>query len=91
MTTIRTATFGGVRYDVDLCGPVDGLADNPKGGRPSLVLCVEDLYSKRGLATAIHEALHCCSFHTSEEKVTQTAEDLARFLWRLYEFKRRKP
>lgn len=42
-----------------------------------------DLTKKVGLETAIHEALHACSWHTSEEKVTRTARDIARFLWNI--------
>ena len=79
MGIMRTASFRGTKYDVDLCGPVDGTTDNPKmGGRPRLMICTS-LDERRGLETVIHEALYACSFLKDEE----TARDLARFLWRL--------
>jgi len=80
--SVKTHTFNGVRFDVDISGPVDGQCDNPKGGRPSLTICA-DLNTRRGLETAIHESIHACHFLKSEESVERTARDVARFLWRL--------
>ncbi|KKM75775.1 hypothetical protein LCGC14_1386870 [marine sediment metagenome] len=80
---MKTAMFRGSKYGVDLCGPIDGSCQNPKeGGLPWLRICVP-LNKRRGLITAIHESLHACSFLKSEEAVTETAEDIGRFLWRL--------
>ena len=42
-----------------------------------------DLNKRVGLETAIHEALHACNWSASEEKVTQTARDISRLLWRI--------
>lgn len=47
------------------------------------IILERDLSKKVGLETAIHEALHACSWKTEEEKVDITAKDIARFLWRL--------
>ena len=82
MEKLKTHTFNGVQFDVDLAGPVDGLVDNPKGGRPSMVICA-DLDTRRGLEACVHESLHACHFLKSEESVERTARDIARFLWRL--------
>ena len=81
--SIRTAKFNGITYKIDISDPIDGLTDSPKpGGRPTLSVFT-DLGTRKGLRIACHEALHACSFSTSEEKVDSTARDLARFLWRL--------
>lgn len=80
---MKSATFRGTKYSVDLCGPIDGSCQSPKeGGLPRLMICIP-LNERRGLITAIHEALHACSFLKSEDAVTETAEDIGRFLWRL--------
>ena len=75
-------TFNKVPYDILILGPIDGMCDSPKCKRPHLVICT-DLKEEKGLETAIHEALHACSFSTGEEKINRTANDIARFLWRL--------
>ena len=81
--SIRTAKFNGIKYKIDISGPIDGITDSPKpGGKPTLAIFT-DLGTRRGLETAIHEALHGCSFSTSEDKVDSIARDLARFLYRL--------
>ena len=79
---IRTATFNDVKYDVKLIEPVDGICDSPTGARPTLTVYA-DLNSQEGLETVIHESLHACFWAKTEEKVSQTAKDVARFLWRL--------
>ncbi len=80
--TVRTATFNGVKYDIDLCGPIDGYCDQPHGGRPTLAITA-DLATSVGLVSLIHEVLHASSFHSSEEVVDRTSTDLGRLLWRL--------
>lgn len=44
---------------------------------------MRDMGTRIGLETLIHESLHACNWKASEENVTQTAHDIARFLWRL--------
>ena len=82
MGAVKTATFNGVVYDVDLCGPIDGSCDQPNGGKPTLMITA-DLTTKNGFTTLIHECLHASSFHTSEDVVDRTAVDVGRLLWRL--------
>jgi len=76
----KTATFNKVRYEIDVCGPIDGFCNSPRGSDPVVRICT-DLKTRKGLETAIHESLHACFWAKSEEKVTQTAKDVARFLW----------
>lgn len=83
MSAVYTHTFSGVKYEVAVLeGSLRGLCSSPHGREPRLVLCC-DLESRGGLETAIHEALHASFFAQTEEKVTSTAYDVARFLWRL--------
>ena len=82
MKPVHTATFNGVKYDVDLCGPIDGSCDSPLGGKPNIRICT-NLETQTGLETAIHESLHASFWAKTDEKVGQTARDIARLLWRL--------
>ena len=76
---VRTATFNGKQYKIIL-DSLDGNCDTDD----YLWLIVERDLSKRvGLETAIHESLHACDWSANEDKVTTTARDIARFLWRL--------
>lgn len=80
---VKTATFRGMRYEIKIIGPIDGVSDCPTDkGKPVLMVCV-DIDSKRGLEALIHEALHASCWAKSEEIVSQTAKDIARFLRRL--------
>jgi hypothetical protein len=80
---IRTATFNGIVYNIDVSVPVDGLTDPPKpGGRPTLAIFA-DLGTRSGLITALHESMHAICWSASEEKVDQAASEIGNFLWRL--------
>ena len=79
---MKTHTFRGTKYDINIVGEIDGITDDPRSTRPSVVLCAK-MNTRVGLEAAIHEGLHACSYVTKEEVVTQTAKDIARFLWRL--------
>lgn len=75
----KTHTFNGIKYHL-IFEELDGNCDTDA----KYWLIVERDLSKRiGLETAIHEALHACNWSKSEESVTITARDLARFLWNL--------
>jgi hypothetical protein len=78
--TVRTHTFNGRKYKITI-GKMDGLCDTYNKERELVVMA--DLETKAGLETAIHESLHACSWPASEDTVTVTASDIARFLWRL--------
>lgn len=83
--TVKTATFNKTLYHVIL----DDLDGNADTDTKFWLIIERDLNKKIGLETAIHEALHACNWHASEELVEMTARDIARFLWRLG-FRRRK-
>lgn len=82
MRPVKTHTFSGVRYDVDICAPIDGYCDSPRGGRPTMRIIVHKS-RKRLLESCIHEALHAEGWAKTEEVVDRTAREIATFLWRL--------
>ena len=75
----KTATFSGRKYRV-IAEELDGFSDTDNH---YWIIVQRDLKKRVGLETAIHEALHCCNWSASEEKVESTARDVARFLWNL--------
>ena len=77
---IRTHTFNGRKYKIDI-GPFDGSCVCYTCEREMHILV--PLEERIGLETAIHEALHACSWPASESTVEITAHDIARFLWRI--------
>ena len=79
MSPPKTNTFDGLQYSI-MVGELDGNCDTDS---KYWIILERDLKQRIGLETAIHEALHACSWSTKEEKVTQTARDIARFLWNL--------
>lgn len=79
---IKTHTFNRHKYDIEFCDPVDGCCDSPYGGRPTIRVFA-DLNTRKGLETAIHEALHACFWAKTEKVVERTAREIALFLWRL--------
>lgn len=79
MTPVKTHTFDGRKYHI-IVDDLDGNCDTDT----KLWLIIErDLRERVGLETVIHESLHACAWSASEKKVSQTAKDIARFLWRL--------
>lgn len=80
---VKTHTFNGVRYDLHV-GPCDGACDPPKTeSTPSMYINLDHENTRRFLETVIHESLHACHYSCSEERITQTAADISRLLWRL--------
>ncbi len=63
-------------------GQVRGLTDGPSTKNKAMWIN-KNLSGVKLLDTYIHEALHCCIWDLSEDTVHETANDLARFLWRL--------
>lgn len=76
---VKTATFNNTIYHIIL-GELDGNVDTDD---KYWLIAGRDLDKKVGLETIIHETLHACNWHASEELVETTARDIARFLWRL--------
>ena len=75
----KTHTFNGVRYHL-IFDELDGNCDTD--GKYWLIV-ERDLNTRIGLETLVHEALHACSWLSSEEKVAQTARDISRLLWNI--------
>ena len=87
---IRTHTFNGRTYDLHF-GKCDGACDPPYcEDDPSMHIIMEPSNTRKFLETLIHESLHACHYSCSEERVTQTAYDISRLLWRAG-FRLKKP
>lgn len=81
--TVRTATFAGVRYDIDLDVNLGGYCDHPDGkGNPSITVCT-DPNTQKGLTHLIHECLHASGYSKHEATVVRVSKDVGRLLWRL--------
>lgn len=80
MAEVKTHTFNGRKHNI-IVQELDGFCDTFKLERTMLISC--DLDTRVGLETAIHESLHACNWRATESSVTNTAYDIARFLWRL--------
>jgi hypothetical protein len=78
---VKTHAFNGKKYDIDICGKLDGFAS--QGGKNETMMIFCDLDTFTGLETLIHEALHACNWKAKEPEVLQTGKDIARFLWRV--------
>ena len=79
MNLPKTHTFNGLKYSI-VIGELDGYCDTDF---KFAIVIERDLKKRIGLETAIHEGLHACNWNAREEKVTKTANDIARFLWNL--------
>lgn len=83
MRKVKTHTFAGVSYDVDVEGPFDGICEFPRSTkRPALRVSV-DISTQKGLETLIHECFHAENWSVTEEVVDRASYDIARLLWRL--------
>ncbi len=83
MKPVKTATFRGTKYEIELDAPIDGRCEGTINTKNPKLSVFVDLDSVKGLETCIHEALHACCFAKTEEIVEQTAHDIAKFLRRL--------
>lgn len=80
---VKTHTFAGVSYDVDVEGPFDGICEFSQGiKRPALRVAV-DIGTQGGLETLLHECLHAEVWAKTEEVVDRASYDITRLLWRL--------
>lgn len=82
MKPIKTHTFNGRKYKIDLLGPVDGLTDTFNLDDRHLAI-LADLKTKQGLITVIHESLHACNWRATEDVVDRVSTEIGGFLWRL--------
>ena len=79
---IKTHTFCGVKYDIDL-ETCRGYCDNPKGGRPTIYAPQDEGSEYQRLYVAVHESMHGCDWNKPEAWVTEASKDITRFLFRL--------
>ena len=79
MSLPKIHTFNGLKYSI-VIGEFDGYCDTDL---KFAIVIERDLKKRIGMETAIHEGLHACNWNAQEEKVTKTANDIARFLWNL--------
>lgn len=81
--SVKTHTFNGTKYKIDISDPIDGMCDHPKNiGKPELRVFA-DLTTKKGMESLFHEMLHASCWSASEEKVTRTAKECIDLAWRL--------
>ena len=78
---IKTHTFNGRKYKIYI-EAVDGVTDTYKLDDRYLSIFA-DLKTKRGLITALHEALHAENWAKGEEPIERVSREIGTFLWRL--------
>lgn len=81
--SIRSATFRGVRYRVDVDSELHGFALNQDVPLEKEICVSSHLSPRAYLDCLLHEALHACFVNSPEQEIDRAATDLARFLWRL--------
>jgi len=79
---VKTATFNGVNFDLDMSPDINGSCDYPRGGRPSILITAKPK-TRSELEALIHETFHAEDWSKSEEIVTRIAHEQARLLWRM--------
>ena len=79
---IKSHTFRGIRYLVNIEHKIDGWAEIP-GHEPRSIYVDPCLPPKQFLETSIHEALHAEDADVSEQVVDRRAKSMCRWLWRL--------
>ncbi len=82
---IESHTFRGHKYAIRFRAMLktDGSCDPPTSGYHKKLVLNPRMNSRRALEVAIHEGLHACFWEVDEKDIDKSAEDIARFLWRL--------
>lgn len=81
---MKSHTFNGKRYVIDLCGRIGGVTDVDEEGPDTLLLVSGGDF--RAFADAYHESLHALgvpSRYLHDSEGCCATDDGARFLWRL--------
>lgn len=83
--SIRTHTFNGRRWKIDVDSTVDGYCDSPTilDDGQHVLYVDRRLTGRARLETIIHEAVHAENPKLPEHVVERTARSVARFVWRL--------
>ncbi len=82
---IRTHTFAGRKLKIDLFPQeCDGMVNCPYGNDTAPTMNIfGNLNTRSGMETVIHETLHVLRWAESEDVITKTDVERAKFLWRL--------
>ncbi len=85
MKPVKSHTFNGRKIFIDFHGKgVNGITDCPYRKDATATMTIFcPLNTKIGLETVIHETLHVLNWNQTEKAVEKTAEELAKFLWRI--------
>lgn len=82
MKKVKTHTFNGRRYRIEIIPEgIDGISDT-KENLPSLVI-TRNPNTREGLITIIHEAMHCGNWDKREETIDRSSKEIGKLLWRL--------
>ena len=79
---IKSHSFRGIRYLIQVENKIDGWAEVP-GVEPRSIYVDPELPPRHHLETAIHEAMHAEDHEASEQVIGRRAKSLARWLWRM--------
>ena len=79
-----THVFRGRRYTVEgkRQRRMSGYCDDPRSSDRIINIPIEGT-TKDNLSTIVHESLHACLWDMSEDAVEDTADSIAKFLWKL--------
>ena len=79
---IKTHTFNGTKYDIELEIDYLGRCDEPNPKRGTVFVDTKGLSGVKLLEVFIHEGLHASNWKAKEGVVDRTARDIARFIYR---------
>ena len=80
---VRTHTFNGRRYKIDLVGyKLDGMIE-AFALKDRMMYIMAEAGTKLELETLIHESLHAENWAETEKVVSRVGKEIADFLWRL--------
>jgi hypothetical protein len=84
MRKVRTHTFNGVKYEIDVYQPFDGLCESPTSdnNRPDIRISI-DIRTRLGLISLLHECLHAENYAKGEGVVDRVSSEIGDLLWRL--------
>ena len=82
MRPVRTHTFDGVRYNIYIHKPISGFCEN-KPDKTHGLWIFEDIRTRKGLVTIVHEAMHASHPNLSEDTVDRMSKEIGGLLWRM--------
>jgi len=79
---VRTHSFNGRRYKVELTGRLDGVCDQYNLDKRFLMIMAKP-HTRNELITILHESLHASNWAATEEVVDRVSMEIGSLLWRL--------